>query len=339
MLGTILAIGSKENMIIIIVPEIFLFGLFFRKPFKRNIFPIIMISFSLLMTLWIVLTLFIRIKTNGADFYGNSIGIHERLIFLGEYFAENYLLIMFLGIILITGIIGLNSTRIKTLKFRFLTLIFGIIGIIFLIVSQQYFYSGSIWGRYNIPYALFLPFMISLVANFIQNLPYNYNKVLSNLTTVSIGVVIIFFFIHPQNVILLRKISNEYAIITEQFASNLKDIKYFSSTNTDSALVFYGNKPGDDYERIISYIRFLRGDQHLNNIYIYRDPPLDYQSSFIRLDASLEKQLALWSESGKLDDGIKPISEYYNNPDDCLLISMAETHPQEITCESVIIVH
>lgn len=337
MVGTVISIGSKENMIIILIPEIMVFGLFLRKPLKRDIFSLLMIFISLLTTLWVGLTIIFRIKLYGADFYGKSIGILDRILILNQYVAENYLLILFLGFILLIGILGAVLKQIENLRIRFLNLTFGSIGIFLLIISQQFFYSGSIWGRYNIPYALFLPFTLSLIANFLQNLPNNHNKYLSHLTTLGISAVIVLFFIHPGNIKTLRNISNEYAILTNQFASKLKEIKYFGSTNSDSAIVFYGNNPGNDYEKIISYIRFLRSDQFLNDILIYRDPPMDYQNSFSQLDASLEEQLVLWSELGKLDDGIRPISDYYKNPNNCLLISLEEKHPQEITCESVII--
>jgi hypothetical protein len=338
MVGTVLAIGSKENMIIILVPELFLFGLFFRKPINRNIFPIFMISISILMTFWIVLTLFIRMKTNGADFYGNSIEIFDRLFFFGHYFSENYLVMLFLGIVLIIGIMGLTRKGFKHLRFRFLTLVFGTCGILLLIFSQQYFYSGSIWGRYNIPYALFLPLLLSLVASFVQNLPYNRNKFLSHLTTIGISVVIAIFFINPHNLFLLRNISKEYVVITQEFASSMDDIKYFAITNQNSAIVFYGKKPENDYEKIISYIRFLRSDSVTNDIYIYRDPPADYKESFSKLEASLENELGLWSSGGKVDVGVRPIDDYYKNPNDCLLVSFEAVHPNIFSCESVIVV-
>ncbi|EKE18561.1 MAG: hypothetical protein ACD_9C00295G0002 [uncultured bacterium] len=336
LLGTIIAIGSKENMVIFLVPEIYLVVLFFRMPLKNNIFPFAMLAISLLWTIWIFATVFMRIKTNGSDIYENSVGLSGRLSILGSYVSENIFLILFITMLLIVGIVGYIVMKTKEHKLHFIYLIFGALGIFGLIFSQQIFYSGSIWGRYNFPYALYLPLTISLAAYFLQNLPLINRKLIYNFTTLIISGVLIMFFIQPANLLFVRKIAKEYDFATHQFQSILHDIEYYLTTNSSSSIVFFGSEPERDYERIVSFIRYIRNDSFSNDIFIYNDPPEDFEMTYSKLNVSLEKELMLWSKEGKPEEGIKPMEEFFNNPDDCLLIDFSEQHPELIKCDSII---
>jgi hypothetical protein len=336
MLGTVIAIGSKENMFVFLVPEVYLAVVFLRKPLKNNLFPFIMIALSIFWEVWIFTTVLLRIKANGSDYYGNSVGLIGRLSILVGFISQNILLDLIIGSLLIVGIIGFLITKNKILKPHFANLVFGTLGIVILISSQQIFYSGLIWERYNFPYALYLPFTISLVANFLQNLPFFTNKYFYPLFSLAIGMVMIIFFIHPSNIMLLRKNSYEYDSATHQFEATLHDIEYYLSTNTSSSIVFYGNKPEDDYERILSVIRYVRSDAYSNAIFVYTNPPLDYETTFSKLNVSLEKQLLQWSQNGKTDERISPMIDYFENPKDCLLIIFSNIHPAKISCNSVI---
>lgn len=336
MLGTISAIGSKENMVVFLVPEVYLAVIFLRKPIKKNIFPFAMLALSFLWTLWIFTTVLLRIKANGSDIYENSVGLFGRLSILVSYVSHNLLLSIFIVVLLVGGIVGFLFIKNKSLKPGFLNLVFGSLGIIILISSQQIFYSGSIWGRYNFPYALYLPFTISLAAYYLQNLPLFSKQYLYPLSSLAIGLVVILFFIHPSNIMLIRRIAFEYDFKTHQFETTLHDIEYFLSTNSSSSIVIYGNKPEDDYERIISVIRYIRNDEYSNDIFVYSAPPVDYETTYSKLNVSLEKELLQWSTKGKPEEGIKPIEEYYKKPDNCLLISFSEQHPGPIKCSSVI---
>ncbi len=336
MLGTIIAIGSKENMVVFLVPEVYLFVIFLRKPIKKNIFPFTMVAISILWTLWIFVTVILRIKANGSDIYENSVGLLDRLSILLSFVSQNILLSVLIGVLLIIGIVGVICIKDKNLRPRYLNLIFCSLGIIILISSQLLFYSGSIWGRYNFPYALYLPFIISFAANFLQNLPLFNKQYFYHFSSLVIGIVMILFFIHPSNILLIRKIAFEYDQKTHQFEMTLHDIKYYLSTNLSSSIVVYGNKPEDDYERILSVIRYIRNDGFLNDIFIYSDPPADYETTYSKLNVALEKELLQWSTNGKTEEGIKPIKEYYMRPNNCLLISFSEKHPESIKCNSVI---
>ncbi len=336
MLGTVIAIGSKENMIVFLIPEIYLALLFQRKPLKSNLFPFAMIALSIVWTIWIYSTVLLRIKTNGSDVYENSIGVFDRFSILVKYASQNLVFTFFIGLLLIVGIIGYFSVNNKTLKPRFQNLMLGSTGIIALIVSQEIFYSGDIWGRYNFPYALFLPFTISLVVNFIQNLPVIHRKNLNQLSVFVISGLLLILFIQPSNLLIVRKISNDYYAETKEFESTLHDIEYYLSTNSASQVIFYGSKPEEDYERIVSIIRYLRSDSFLNDIYIYSNPPSDYETTFSKLNVLIEKQLIEWSTNGNPAQGIKPMSQFLDNPVSCLLINFSTDHPSSIACDAVI---
>lgn len=336
MLGTITAIGSKENMIVFLIPEIFLAFYYIRKPIKRNIFPFVMVAISIVWTVWIISTLFLRIKASGSDVYANSVGLMARFSILLEYISQHIFQIVFIGLLLLGGILGLLVGKSKGLRPQFLKLVFGSTGIFLLIFSQVFFYSGSIWERYNFPYALFLPFTISIAASFIQSLPFLQNKRVNYFSSFAMAAIIIIFFIHPANISKLHAVSKECADATHQFKANLDEIENYFSNNQNSPIVFYGNNPGSDYERIQSYIRYLRSDSYQNDVYIFRDPPSNYESIYPKLEASLEKELVSWSTNGISADGVKPIQGYFTNPSDCIFLSLAKEYPASITCETVI---
>jgi hypothetical protein len=336
LLGTLIAIGSKENMAILLFPEIYLYLYFSRKSHKRSLFPLISVLISSLWTIWINAILFIRLKAYGLDYYGNSIGLSYRLAILGKYISNNSFLFVFIGVLLVIGVVGLVFFRSEKAKPLFINLMFCSMYILLLISSQQYFYSGVLRGRYYIPYALYLPFLISIAAYVLQNPPFFTNKIYYHLITLTISVAVLILFFHPASFFTLRKTSTVNSIVTNNFAVKIDDINYYLSKNKDTSVVFYGNNPGSDFEGIVSYTRFIRSDGFSGNVFIFRDPPLDYETSFSKLDAMLEKQLALWSQNGNAEEGITPLSQYSRNSTKCLLISFSATHPSSIHCGSVV---
>jgi hypothetical protein len=335
-LGTIIAVGSKENMVILLLPQFYLAYLSFRKPLKRNIFPFVMVGLSTLWSIWIMATVLLRVKAAGGDVYENSLGVFDRLAIVGNYFASNLLFTVVIGVLLITGLIGILIIKDTKLKPDFQKLMFGSAGIIILFASQVFFYSGSIWGRYNFPYALYLPLTICLAANFLQNLPIDHNKVLRNSSTLLISAIIIVFFIHPSNILINKEEAIKNVDKTLSFKSTLHDIEYYLITNRTSPIIFYGNKPDSDFERIVSYIQYIRSDSFTNKMFIYRDPPADYEKTYTKLNASLEKTLLQWSTDGYPDGAVDPINGYDITSKNCLLLNLAKTHPKTIICDSIV---
>ncbi len=131
--------------------------------------------------------------------------------------------------------------------------IFGSTFILILLISQDFFYSGSIWGRYNFPYSLSLPLLISLEAYLFLQFGKQFNKKILVYAIAVVGTLIVAGLMHPSNWHQIREESNQNVNRTHYFMSRLDSLALHLRKIPDTAVIIYGNDANSDYELTLSY--------------------------------------------------------------------------------------
>jgi len=337
LIGTVIAVGSKEPMVIMLVPfGLILFFHIQKKP-ENKVFPIIAFGLSILWTVWIFFVVYTRLKLTSSDVYGNSVDLIARLSVI--FSPENeqmiwYGLVLFFAIVGLVGLIKSINQNTKQL-FRFLFL--GMLGLLALLFSQQFFYTNVFLLRYRFPMLLAIPLFISLLHYVGQNLAKT-NPILSisRSTSLVVGVVILTFFIHPSIWGSINESSKINTNKTNYFISRVDIAESYLTQNPDASLVLYGNDPGSDYETSASYTEFLRARSINNPIYILRDPGPDFETQLTGLNLTLERDLIQFSANGNAEWGINPAGDFFTNPTNCLLLTLNMDHPAPIRCQETL---
>jgi hypothetical protein len=336
--GTVIAVGSKENMGILLAAYLLVVVLQIHRGGGKLVWPIISFCLSAAWSAWIYTVIFQRIRANSADMYGNPVSLAGRLDQVAADVNEERVLYAVVLLSLLTGLAGwLLPVISKKRRYNFQILFLGAALILLLLISQEFFYSGNIWGRYNYPIALAVPLMAGLIIYFGKNIEgwihHERRPVITNLLA---AIFILFVLIHPVNWVKLREAAKENVNKTNLFVSKVDDAAQFLSSNPKTALVLYGNDAGSDYETTASYTRFLRARSIQNPIYILRDPPADYPTVLSGLELELETELINISENGFPDWTISPMTNLQSSSSDCLLLTLNIDHPAPLQCSQVL---
>lgn len=253
-LGVVIASGSKENFIVLILLPIFI--LFFERSRSFNWLQRLTLASSILFVLITFLSLCLFFAKSRVDVYGNSVLLSDRIPLLLTRFENGLVLNM---LVLIGGVLLFGALFYAREKKNIVSPLL-IVPIIFLIILlfNIFFYNG-IWptqSRYDFPGILVYQAGIFLLVylsseSFIR---------LSNLEGDKIelavqGILILFLssFISIKGMNNLQKDSRANMKRTIAFQSALNEIK----TDSTSDIILLYVHQALDYEPVDSFTRFI----------------------------------------------------------------------------------
>ncbi len=318
---------------ILLIPFAVDLYLYLRNKSGRKILPIIFFALSIAWSAWVYTVVFSRMGLYGGDVYGNSGSLAERFGLVFNHMARQWPVYGVMGVSILVGLLGMILSKDQKMKDLNRVLLLGSFSIFLLAFSQEIFYSGDIWGRYNYPFGLRLPLLASLLLFYVQQYlsiqeKHQLRAVLPIFASLAIAVTLI----SPANWLSLNNSSKINVNKTNYFMSKIHETEYYLNTNPDISLILYGNDAGSDYETTTSYIRFLRSRGVINPFYILRDPPVDFETFFPSLESQLEKELLRWSSEGNLELTVSPFAQFRANPTKCLLLTLNIDHTAPVQC-------
>ena len=284
--GIIIAAGSKENFLFLIVIPLFL--LYERQVKARSVSGLLLII-SILYMLWIGLTIYFRLKSSTGLIYGLGessahMGILSVLKLIGSFLLRP-VVILWISVSLVTW----NFIRVVTRLDRFTrgsthlnvtvnarSFIVVQLGLLTIYASQYLFYSGvwpyvSALGRYSFPGVLardwaLLAFLTTMVG-LAQKHGYSRPSVIKLQAAAS--VALIFFAMAPfiifPNYVTNRQTALSITADTNSFSKKYIAVVDFLRNNPDVPIIINSHS-FNDLEPIFSIATFLHFSSIKNKI-------------------------------------------------------------------------
>lgn len=338
--GTSIAVGTKENFVILLLPIMYLM----YRRIKQKQFPLLGAIVISLCTIFTFITSYfsaIAVMKNSGDVYGNSVDLSFRL---RQTISHSLFLLqetwMFFGIKLIAaGIVCIGAIiyiffRYKKIRIPYISflqkLFIGLFLLALLVLSQIFFYSG-IWptgGRYDFPGMMAIPisiiFIYSSTILFLKHISTNrlYIQLFTLVTTVALGVWILVF---RFPVVRMSRINMEES---RKFMSKIQTIIRQTSPSPEIPIIIESQKPLD-YEMIFSVPIYLR--------YYGVKNPIFLKIEFSNTDnyTGLEKKLADKLESIALN-GNTYYSTFAKYPDNTSCFSLQISDQATVDCRPLV---
>lgn len=250
-LGTIIAMGSKENFLPFVIFPFLLLVLNFKvNNIKHWLVLILPVIYSFIIASSILLSL----SKGKTDIYGNSVEINERLNLLQNSFLNHYVIISIL--ICFLSILVLKIFKLK----NFYSILFLIFLNFFFLVFNILFYNGKFpnGNRYDYPGLLCYYIILILFALLIWNyLKKNRFKSPWNVK-VFLPIIYILFttqFINIDSIENIRNNSLTNSIKTQNFKIFLKNLQRISKE--EYLLIVYNQTMEFELvDSLITYINF-----------------------------------------------------------------------------------
>lgn len=340
-LGGIIAIGSKENMVILMLPTFYL--IFSRLRYlKSRPFLLLMCVLQIIFSLWVFLAVYLSISKYGRNFYAQSVNVstlyHTSILSFEKMVKElNFIFILF-GALIIFRFLGIRKS-IKLLInssgviFLFFFLIFGY-------MSQIVFYSGGFPTgiRYDFPGVLFkYLFWLTSLYIFILSFQFYFSGFKSSFNNFILffsRFLLIFILSYEvaikgySNLILVERKARE---ITNAFNNKVIDLSSIANNNPDYLIIFRSENPWD-YEPVFSLQRFLRFRAVKNLIILkYTDENFETSSSLNKL---LSEELFKVSRNGSKEEGFSVFDQvdFDKFGQRCILVLFSKAK-EDLNCE------
>lgn len=339
LLGGVLAIGSKENMVVLALPAIYLV-LAHPWVIKENKSGLVYLSLHILFSTFVFLGVFLAVKSSGQNVYGGEIegsGLLQHLV-LGLKSSLASLNLLFFAILFVSFAILRSKKRIRFVilnKFSvFLTLFSYLV-----YLSQFVFYSGgwpSGW-RYDFPGILskyiFWLSSLYLFARAVKG-SYIFDKTLKNF------IVLFSYLFFFSTLLVFVPLRGYYTLIRAQentvkytnlFTENVLTLAREVRDKDNRVIIFRADNPWS-YEPIFSLERFLRFEGIKNKIVLdYEDGDLSKRD---RLTKQLSESLINLSREGDYENGFEPFKEIYYKEGNCVLVVFSKARMRQ-TCSLV----
>ncbi len=327
-LGSVIAVGSKENEIVLIFPLLYLF-IFQVKWRILSRWGLIAFILSMAWILFIASALGVALAVSGMDQYANSVHPGERIgILINGIFSLRGISILIPLIISLGLWVYYSRYREKPNINKYLRyLCFSIAAIFVFYLSQFVFYNGY-WPancRYDFPGLLYMPLLLMIIHGFVMKIYREQDSTLKYLNLVQfllpLGLLIV-ILVYQNGYAYARFAVGYQAERSNTFSDQIDSISNLSKANPGFAIVLEAGAPFD-YEPIVSYARFLRADGVSNPIYVRWTGP-DPASYSNLLFTNLVTQIQGWSQVKS--EMFDPLSSLNPNPVNCISIRM-NGHP------------
>lgn len=252
--GFMLASGSKENFLILIIPMAYL--VYRRFTLKQSIMvPLLTLAVSSLFAAWIAGALVTHFSNSGLDVYSASVAPADRATKLSLLAKNKTFLIV--NLVFMMRLIGGFNSRLFRLNVRQVSFFFICLNA--LIVSQYIFYNGE-WPtgmRYDFPGQLALPIVMGYAIYEIRHITKNTTYGAKLLLIFNFSILIIFTsIIGPK---MLGHVKSSWLNVqrTQLFDESLSTIRTTLQSSPAAILIVHARDPFD-LEPVISLERFLR---------------------------------------------------------------------------------
>ncbi|MBF0538518.1 MAG: hypothetical protein HQL03_09735 [Nitrospirae bacterium] len=327
--GALIAMGSKENFLIILLPQTCMLVYLLirgRLDSHARFFGSLIIVFGLAMAAVIA---YVIKNHGGSDFYSKSAGLKDRLgVFLAYvdsiltrlhlWGVSNTVLIVTASVIVaVVFIIGgvifkQKGTTGAGMYFSAISKTIALLMLLTVIVASQIVFYNGYWpvgNRFDFPGKLaFHVACLSIILAFMNVLaildvkPKTINALKLTLAIVFFVLAIVIY----RGVVPLREATKQHAIITREFTGKIKHLSAMLNEQPQTPLVFESHNVWD-YEPIFSVERFLSVNKVKNPLYLrihgYGNPganPAKTNTLLPEFEIKLAKQLHDVSVKGSL---------------------------------------
>lgn len=328
-LGIVLAIGSKENALVLVLPCIILWLQTFIQKRGRWI-GFLNVSLILFYAIFITWAIVIALKRTGVTIYAQSVSFSSRWEVLLAALKTKDSVLMLAGTVVVGGLFCYfhfvkSDKKLRQLSFNALAII---VGCYFLFVTQFFFYNGSwpIGNRYDFPGLLYRPvFYLTLVWLFVRSMQaagVNRNVYLGLVAGFSVGLALI---IAPGRLIQTREATRRNVQYTQAFKSQYDGVVEKLKANPDWALVIESHSVRD-YEPIYGWAKYLAAHGVTNQIFL-RMHDYSSETAVSDLDKILTEGLEKTAREGRR--GISPLHELEEYRNKCFSLQLSGMTPTE----------
>ncbi len=302
--GALLAVGSKENFVLLLLP-VWIVGallLYQKRVTAPACVAILIVS---LFSLFIGVCVLLAAKKQGVDIYENSVGLGDRLALLGTEGLLGVALDSFrwwhaIALSVCIGCVALVARHERRVPKASLVKTGAVLlGLVLIWVSQFVFYNGA-WptgGRYDFPGQLVFPLIWTTLAvvsiGMLERLPLR-RRVLPALKSVALILLLALIVVKGFP---LRDACHNNKVNTRAFWSMFQTVLTKLRENPDQPLVLVCHSPWD-YEPIVSAHRFLRAHRIQTPLFLLPNWPEHDPQSVVAVEASLMAEMEHWSTEG-----------------------------------------
>lgn len=260
--GSILCVGSKENLLLLLLPNLYIL---FKAFVRRSWFLIFTQLMAFIFSLWVVWKV-LFVVSSGVDVYAATITPADRLSRLMESISSpqagiySTILLIWAAIILILQKV---DTGLKNQSPKLLSIFFSFIVFLGIHISQLVFYNGD-WPRnmrYDFPGLLYIPAGIALLHLMAQKLARNKRAISTAwVLALILSVAVNGYRNHIELV-------GRQVVQTTEFTQGIESLSENLYREPSAPMIIENSSPFD-YEYTISYARFLRGYGAVNPIFL-----------------------------------------------------------------------
>lgn len=260
-LGTIIAMGSKENFLPFVIFPFLLLVLNFKvNNIKHWLVLILPVIYSFIIASSILLSL----SKGKTDIYGNSVEINERLNLLQNSFFNHYVIISILIVLIST--IFLKIVRTYNLHVKIYIMILSSIYLVFNILFYNGIFPNN--NRYDFPgilcfYIIIILFVL-VINRYLFNFKYKYLLAIKYFVPIFF-ILIANYLISFETIEKIHKTSYYNSINTQKFTNFIKDLQYLPKEKY--LIIVYSNVM--EFEHVDSLITFINFYNIYNNKSIY----------------------------------------------------------------------
>lgn len=342
LIGTIISSGSKENLVVLVIPTIFLYVYSIKKKLI-GITETLIFSLSTLFCILITIGVIIMLKKTGHDVYANDISIYGRSQLLINGIVGGFIAMRAKYFLLIGAIIFILSKQILPsnkhieISKTIIKYLLIIASFIFVYASQYSFYSG-LWPtgmRYDFPGLLVIPFFWLTMYFFLKKTlsHFKQGRILTDILSLSFFGTLL-FIVFQNKYQLLRDASSVNAKETITFNSKINRIVEYSNKNPTFPIVFHSYNPYD-YEGIASTNKYISIFGSKNTKYLLvHDSYTETNKELAKI--LTEKMTDVSLNGGKGEFDFRPKNLYTQVSDNCISISFTKQNVDSCIFKEII---
>jgi hypothetical protein len=272
LLSTVLCVGSKENYVLLAVPNVVLYGyLIFMK--RVNVFITLAFGISLLWTVFVAGAFLTAISNTGTDVYGTATTVSSRLgVFnLGLRHIHSKLMVLAgAGLTVFAIWLYLSKYTDKTVLKNTIIELLIIASCLAVFLSQFVFYNAD-WpnhSRYDFPGVLAIPTFFASLLLYLKYLLETFKVQPVIVRGLKYGVLagVIFITVMRGFVAIQVKVSQNVER-TQAYTANIERQAQTLQQNPNRVVVVESGNPWD-YEPVFAQSIFLRGHGVTNTLHL-----------------------------------------------------------------------
>jgi len=331
-LGALLAMGSKENFLLMLLPTWALLVWVFRKGRSATwgaVCGSLITGYGALIGFFVIKA----VRRTGCDVYAGSARLTDRLALLGSLCRQVAGSVTFwelAGLLLLGGVIVYFRKRIREFARPLVRSVVILAGLSLLYASQYVFYNGD-WpneSRYDFPGVLARPFVWVTLAVLARDI-FRLMKVKPALLFAGhVIVLLVLACVVSKERFPIRWNCQRNVRRTRLFRECLDGIADRAKLSPVRPLLLVARRRWD-YELVLSATRFFafKGVSNPVHLQLAWEKP---ESEILPIERQLQAEMIEWSQGGR--DGILPVSRLQKGE---LCFGVGLSGPPNVACESL----